>query len=427
MSIPLDRLYHYIDNIVKEITDNVVIYRVYPHGSKNLEDFTQLDSIDWLETFTSIPLICTDQEPLTYEYYQNIQRPSVGIGKIIKSLPGSPRYNFRQLGRNHPANSYSILHSEQRSLNLKKYQDDHYITAYYWSHAIISLEWYRYAQHVTQKKNVTKRFLIYNRAWSGTREYRLKFSELLIKESLENNCKMNINPIEPELGIHYKLHKFSNPLWCPTVVLENYFSTNNAQSHYSADFDIEDYNSTDIEVVLETLFDDGRLHLTEKSLRPIACGQPFILAATHGSLEYLRSYGFKTFGDIWDESYDLIEDPQKRLHAIIDLMKKINSWDTTTREKKLAQAHDITEYNKNYFFSKEFFNLITAELKNNLQLAIEQINMKSAMLSVIDWWSFLLSHKQIEDFFMADENKHTHPSIDQLKEHLQNLKNQYLL
>ena len=30
MSIPLDQLYNYIDNIVKEITDNIIIYRFYP-------------------------------------------------------------------------------------------------------------------------------------------------------------------------------------------------------------------------------------------------------------------------------------------------------------------------------------------------------------------------------------------------------------
>jgi hypothetical protein len=33
MSIPLDRLYHYIENIAKEIRgDDVLIYRFYPHG-----------------------------------------------------------------------------------------------------------------------------------------------------------------------------------------------------------------------------------------------------------------------------------------------------------------------------------------------------------------------------------------------------------
>ena len=39
MSIPLDRLYHYIESIAKEIRgDDVLIYRFFPHGSKNIND-----------------------------------------------------------------------------------------------------------------------------------------------------------------------------------------------------------------------------------------------------------------------------------------------------------------------------------------------------------------------------------------------------
>ena len=188
----------------------------------------------------------------------------------------------------------------------------------------------------------------------------------MINLNLQKHCKTSVNPIEPELGIHYETHNFKNPTWRPQTVLENYFPISDAHSHYSADFDIEDYESTEIEVVLETLFDDDRLHLTEKSLRPIACGQPFILAGTHGSLEYLRSYGFITFGDIWNEHYDSIEDPKERLNAIADLMKQIANWTSEQRADKMAEAQAIAEYNRQHFFSQEFFNLIINELVTNL-------------------------------------------------------------
>ena len=93
--------------------------------------------------------------------------------------------------------------------------------------------------------------------------------------------------------------------------------------------------------MLETLFDDDRLQLTEKSLRPIACGQPFILAATHGSLQYLQNYGFKTFNDVFDESYDQIEDPVKRLKAIVALMVQISQWTDDVRSYKINQLQQI--------------------------------------------------------------------------------------
>jgi hypothetical protein len=113
--------------------------------------------------------------------------------------------------------------------------------------------------------------------------------------------------------------------------------------------------------------------LTEKSLRPIACGQPFILAGTHGSLEYLRSYGFKTFMHLWDERYDLIEDPEERLISVADLMRQIANWDDNTRENKMSQARTIAEYNQQHFFSEEFYTYITKELQNNLTIALTEL------------------------------------------------------
>jgi hypothetical protein len=298
-----------------------------------------------------------------------------------------------------------LLHSEKRSNNLKKYQlDNEVITIYYWNHGIIARDWFRFAEHVIQKKQVQKTFLIYSRAWSGTREYRLKFAELLIRLGLEDHCQTSINPIEPELGIHYEIHKFKNPAWRPNFILENFFPTSTAHSSYSADFDIEDYEATDIEVVMETLFDDDRLHLTEKSLRPIACAQPFILAGTHGSLEYLRSYGFKTFQHIWNEHYDLVEDPEERLVCIADLLRQIANWTPEQRVDKMAQAQVIAEYNKKHFFSAEFFNKLTQELKTNLTLAFNELEQCNNYQPFIDRWQKLMSYPQVVEFLNTNQD-----------------------
>ena len=44
MNIPLDRLYHYIRDIAKEIYgDRIIIYRFWPHGSKNINDLNNLN------------------------------------------------------------------------------------------------------------------------------------------------------------------------------------------------------------------------------------------------------------------------------------------------------------------------------------------------------------------------------------------------
>ena len=149
----------------------------------------------------------------------------------------------------------------------------------------------------------------------------------------------------------YHDHKFSNSNFVPEHQLEKYLPQTTALAESSADFEIEDYATTDIEVILETLFDDDRLHLTEKTLRAIAMGKPFILVSTHGSLQYIRDYGFKTFDSVWNEDYDKITDPTQRLCSIVALMKDISTWDAHTRSIKMKQAHEISDYNKKLFFS----------------------------------------------------------------------------
>ena len=338
--------------------------------------------------------------------------PDNPLTDILKSL-SLQQYNNLKI----KATMYDkvcLIHSEQRSENIEKYRADNFIPAYYWSHAMLARDWFRYAEHVQQKKQVSKTFLVYNRAWSGTREYRLRFAELLVRLELQDYCKTSVNPIEPELGIHYKIYKFKNPEWRPQIVLENYFSNSDAQSSYSAGVDVDDYNNTDIEVVLETLFDDDRLHLTEKSLRPIACAQPFILAGTHGSLEYLRNYGFKTFGHIWDESYDLIEDPAERLIQIAELMKQITTWLPHQRERNLAEAQAIADYNKKHFFSKEFFNQVTQELKDNLLSALTQLYKNNTTNLFIKKWEKLLTIKEFRDFLESNQTI-TSPTIVQVE------------
>jgi len=395
MSIPLDRLYHYIENIAQDIyNDHVIIYRFWPHGSKKLEDLKILsNNLNWITGQLRPIIYAHDQEPLNYDLYSvpQIIDDDVDLHNFLESQSLMPAWSNLNFYRRTIFEKNILIHSEQNSIDVEKYQNDRFVTVYYWSHAVIARDWFRYAEHESFQKNIQKKFLIYNRSWSGTREYRMKFTELLIQNKLIEYCKTNFNP--DDSGIHYLNYEFKNSCWKPNIALENHTVPTTATSNYSADFDANDYNSTEIEVVLETLFEDQRLHLTEKSLRPIACGQPFILASTKGSLQYLRSYGFKTFDSVWDESYDQIEDPQQRLTTIINLMKDISQWDTATHADKMARVKDIVDYNKKHFFSSEFFNSIVNELKSNLASAffeLTNVDNTDWLKNLIDRWEQLL-------------------------------------
>lgn len=369
MSVPLDRLYNFIDGICNH---PLVIYQWLPHGSKNPQDCRPIKDYNTLlgieKTISSKFLFCHDQEPLSFNEY-DLPIDGFSIDKIefsvFRTMPFVPPIVVND--------KVLLLHSEKNSAELSKFEHNGAIGVYYWSHAFIALDWFRYARidpALSVQPTFNYDFLIYNRAWSGTREYRLKFAELLVDAKLHTKALMTFAEFDNDT--HYSLHKFKNPdLRISNYKLETKFNPNTSTSCYSADYSASDYTQCRIDVVLETLFDDDRIHLTEKSLRPIACSKPFIIVGPAGSLKYLREYGFKTFSDFIDESYDNIADPAQRLTAIISSMKKFSSLPADAKDDALEQMLEVAKYNQQRFFSSEFFELLVTELKTNFDKAIE--------------------------------------------------------
>ena len=388
MSIPLDRLYNHVQDIAEQIYGEcVLIYRFMPHGSKKLEDLKPLGPEECrIESALRPQIFCYDQEPLDYDFYQSSTFTDVAQKHKKRYQTELTLYhgnNIRIIGKN-IYDKCLLLHSEQNSANVKKYKQSHFIPVYYWSHAVIALDWFRYAKVIDIKSSsLQKQFLVYNRAWTGSREYRLKFTELLQKNNLANDCQTSFNATDPDDKILYTDYVFKNNSFKSNIDL-TVFPVTSAPSASSADFLINDYANTKFEVVLETLFDDSRIQLTEKSLRPIACGHPFILVSTPGSLTYLQKYGFKTFAGIIDESYDAEQDPIRRLNLIIAAMKKIINWTSDEQTANWAKIKEITEYNKKYFFSDTFFNLISNELQSNLRDALVELENTNTSRTFIE-------------------------------------------
>lgn len=88
---------------------------------------------------------------------------------------------------------------------------------------------------------------------------------------------------------------------------------------------IQKYRECFIAVVNETRFSQETANVSEKVIDAIKCETPFILVAPPRSLQYLRELGFKTFGEFWDESYDLEEDPMKRMNKILQLLEYLDN------------------------------------------------------------------------------------------------------
>jgi hypothetical protein len=219
---------------------------------------------------------------------------------------------------------------------------------------VIARDWYRYAQHdqALQPGHLRKLFLCYSRDATGSRSYRKDFREQLHEVQLDNQCQFQS------------------------------FDSNPIGADASAIYNPEDFNHTAISVVLETVFDQ-RIHLTEKVLRAIACGHPFILAAGPGSLQLLRSYGFHTFHDYINENYDTITDPVLRLRAIVKEMNRIANLSQTKQAELIEILRSIAAYNQKRFFSDEFFQQVVDQLERNVNTAFAQ---HQGQLDFSVWW-----------------------------------------
>lgn len=402
MSVPLDRLYNHLDGLCNH---DVLIYRFFPHGSKNLQDLKPLQDIDWVMRCVKPVMICHDQEPLDFHAYSQDYFFSLLSWLPNEKVRQQLSYTHLRAATLSATNAYDkmlLSHSEINSPQITKFRKHGFCTVYWWSHAAIARDWFRHAELdpdlAVDFCKIKTDFLIYNRAWSGSREYRLKFAELLIENDLVQHANTSFASTCNDL--HYSDHKFANSdLRVHRKDIADHFVKNMYPSSASADYDRTDYSTSGIEVVLETVFDDVRLHLTEKCLRPIACGRPFILLSSPNSLDYLRSYGFKTFDGIINENYDKICDPVQRMQAVIKEMQRLAALDSSSKLELWRKLYHIAQQNKKLFFSKSWLQSIFDEFQNNVCTELPHIyDSKSGR-----WLHALSPAKAIDGFRTTEE------------------------
>ena len=89
-----------------------------------------------------------------------------------------------------------------------------------------------------------------------------------------------------------------------------------------------------------------KTEVSEKVYKPLAWYHPFIVFGSVDTLKFIRSQGFETFDNLWDESYDQATTDAGRFDQVVQLVKDIlpthnrmsGSFDSLT-EEKLAHNH----------------------------------------------------------------------------------------
>jgi len=111
------------------------------------------------------------------------------------------------------------------------------------------------------------------------------------------------------------------------IVEESYFNVVTETHH---EYDNPDYNG---------------LHITEKTYKALI-SQPFIIVGQYGHLKKLREWGFQTYPELFDESYDLIENPNSRLNLIIGEIERLCNMDKNELEKIYKSVLWKVEHNR---------------------------------------------------------------------------------
>ena len=356
-----------------------------------------------------------DQEPLlnklTDKYLEVFNYPNMHtVSEIVEfNNTNSHPYNFPVVSQEvliFGINNLSYVH-KQKTIVTSEISElaNHYAKKYnarllyYFFHGFAALDWYRGFYALNYNKQVIKEYkydyITFNRLVSDDRSYRCYFISLLAEELLlehgqisfdlttdqatwqeeivDSNTKLSTKAID-----HIKLHLPSTPL-----IIDN------EKVLGSASADIPRCTNDSLwHIVTETVFYYNKLHLTEKAFKPIVMKQPFMLLGAVGNLAYLKSYGFKTFESIIDESYDTIVDNDARTEAVVAQIAWYCALSAEEKRSVIEAIAPIVEYNFHHFYG-EFKHIITRELLDNCRTLFKDIGYDDSAVAYDDIYKVL--------------------------------------
>jgi len=249
---------------------------------------------------------------------------------------------------------------------------------YYFYHGWACLDWFRGYDRTfliprARDRRPTRTFMSPNRIVGGQRDHRVLFLYNIFKQGLENNhisapriCQyecVDISSIAQKyVNVYHDIADVFDQAELPRL-----FAGEGRQEMHSYQLgNFTEAADSLVYVPTETVYFGRRTHITEKTFKAIALEMPFALIAPAGSLRYLREYGFRTFADIFDESYDLETNDVRRIEKVTQLLKDLNNLSVTERQQIHQACLPIVEYNYDHFYRGAFSDLLWTELNQML-------------------------------------------------------------
>jgi len=381
--LQIDYIYEFFFKTIFNDFEFIYLRNGVYHCDKDLLIFTQTHA-------NSKKIFFYDQEPLVPEIVQQlVERYDQSGGKI------------------------KILCTSEISEQVDRYCKEYNLhSLYYLFHGFASLDWYRghhsLNYYTKLKTRYKKDFISYNRLINDDRSYRSYFVSQLVKNEMLDNGLVSFNVNDSlndwrdevasdntKLSEHAKqqIEQYLATTFKLTIDKEQVLGSASASIPHTIERldynnDTPDYDAF-WHIVTETVFYYPKLHLTEKIFKPIVSKQPFMLLAAPGNLEYLRSYGFKTFDGIIDESYDSIQDPDARVNHVVNQLLWYCKLTQKEKREIAQECQSIVDYNFNHFYG-EFKQIITLELLSNVKNVFHQSDYNYNHINFNDLYNILI-------------------------------------
>ena len=368
----LDKFYNILhNNLISTITNGKSLY-FYPFGTyqktmilANGFDIPHSTSqLFWRSDRPFFQCYFFDQEPIFESTLPIIKKSLIYSDDVMSES----RINI-------------LANSEKSKIKSNFVKSNKYYDWYYFFHGFAALDWYKNFQYLNSRsfERFDKVFICYNHLTSNLRSYRLHLVSNLLEQNLiqhgyvslfagnwEETIRDSENPLDNRARV--KIYKQLKNTQLPLTV-----DTDAPDGTMSADVDINRLTRALFHVVTETVYFDNKLHLTEKVFKPIVSRRPFFLVASPGNLAYLKSYGFKTFDQWIDESYDSEPDHYTRIEKITAELARLCAMDKQALKQMHAEMQEILDYNFNHFYTT-FKDLIVDELVDNFEHVLCQVN-----------------------------------------------------
>ena len=379
-----ENIFHYLNTI---IADPRVIY-LMPYGSNSLEnlEFLMLELGYWSGDRGPLFLFY-DQEPI--------------LGKFNFELLDHICNNFLHGER------FILITTEKNSSTLDLIKQKYNCpVVYYFHHVFAAHDWFRGVKFDSRlieprKRKIKKKYISFNRLTSNLRVYRSLFISELVEHKILDQGYVSYNDVCPDNGQGYEQNlsdAVKEGLITESIASDAVNNINKAPLPLRIDYKderlipnhsfvlsaVKESQESFVYVVTETCYWESKCHLTEKIFKPIVSKMPFILIGPAHNLEYLRSYGFKTFDYWWDESYDEIEDPILRMKEIGNVLSRICKMSTKDLQFELKEMQDVLDHNYNLFHSQGFIDQCWDELTHGLSDVCEQTTEIPGLQEAID-------------------------------------------